>query len=418
GPEKEQRVLSPPPAPGGDQEPRSAGRSGRQSWVPSLAFGQGENARLATVVEEMSPNSLLSSDQSHAQSRRWESLGGASADSTFELQADIMDSMSELMGPATGRSVPASKGAPPLPPPSTSAEPRKRRESVGGRTATTSTAAGVKPRKRRESVGGRTATSSTAAGVEPRKRRESVGGRFATARGAPQDAGGVRRRQSVGGPPPPPSSPTVELSGALDGYMGDADGGGGGEGRRQSSVGGRAAAPGSPTVELSGALQGYMGDAGAGAADAGGQRRLSSASGSAATAGVVQEGGQRRQRHSSVGAAAPASPTVELSAELMGYAKDLVAGAPAGEIAAAGVGKARPPSLGPLSPAPLPTPAGKVSAEAEARRVDASEEEEEEEEEGEGEGGHNTVEGTAVVSVASPPVAAAAVANAIAAQLT
>ncbi|CAN0550000.1 unnamed protein product, partial [Ectocarpus sp. 12 AP-2014] len=43
--EKDQRVLSPPPASGGDQDRGSAGRS----WVPSLAFGQGENARLATV---------------------------------------------------------------------------------------------------------------------------------------------------------------------------------------------------------------------------------------------------------------------------------------------------------------------------------------------------------------------------------
>lgn len=34
--EKEQRVLSPPPASGGDQDHGSAGRS----WVPSLAFGQ------------------------------------------------------------------------------------------------------------------------------------------------------------------------------------------------------------------------------------------------------------------------------------------------------------------------------------------------------------------------------------------
>ncbi|CAM9847246.1 unnamed protein product, partial [Ectocarpus sp. 4 AP-2014] len=377
--EMEQRVLSPPPASGGDEDHGSAGRS----WVPSLAFGQGENARLATVVEEMSPNSLLSSDQSHAQSRRWESLGGASADSTFELQADIMDSMSELMGPATGRPAPASKGAP-LPP-----------------TA-------VEPRKRRESMGGRTATSSTAAGAEPKKRRESVGGRFPTA-GAPHDAGGVRRRrQSAGGPPLPPTSPTVELSGALEGYMGDE---GGGQRRRQSSVSGGAAAAalGSPTIELSGALQGYMGDAGA---DAGGRRRVSSASAGAA-AGVLPGGEQRmRRRQSSVGGAAPASPTVELSAELMGYADDLAAEAPAGEVAAAGVGKARPPSLGPLSPAPASTPVGNVNAEVDVRRARPSAEERE----GEGEEERNTVEGTAV-AVASPPPAVA-VADAVEAQPT
>lgn len=200
------------------------------------------------TTTHQSPNSLLSSDQSQAQSRRWESLGGASTESTFELQADIMDSVHELMGPAAS-AAPAAGGATPTLPSSPSSFSRT---------------GGAQPKKRRESVGSGRAAATAAAG-----------------------GAGQRRRQSVADPPP---SPTVELSGALESYMGAlahdiAANGGGGEAAVSDGVDGATAVQ----------AQARGGD-----------------------------GWRQRRRQSSVGGA-PASPTIELEADLMGYIDDPVA---------------------------------------------------------------------------------------------
>ncbi|CAM9827170.1 unnamed protein product [Scytosiphon promiscuus] len=199
--EKEQ-VLSPPPGASGAEVGQTGESDGPdtanplgQSWGsrPSLTFGQDAVERLPTVVEEMSPGSLLSSDQSQAQSRRWESLGGSSTESTFELQADLMDSMVEL----DSASAPVRKGAPPLvggPPSSPTEELSGALEGFMGDPAPTTAAAATGPAAGEFEPGGwwsgsgwRAPEAEGAAAVEhrwsPREPHRGAGGRSHGLRG-------------------------------------------------------------------------------------------------------------------------------------------------------------------------------------------------------------------------------------------
>lgn len=275
-------------------------------------------------------------------------------------------------------------------------------------TAQASSSSGIPPSS--------SSSSSMPVKVVPRKRRESVSGGEGTAAAAAAAAASKglmrQRRLSVGGPPslplhslpprptlpPPPPSPTVELSGALEAFMGD-------------TAAPAAAGPGVAVGE-----------------------GVSPVAGGAATVQARAQGGNRRRQQSSIGAA-PASPTVELAADLMNYLDDPVAhdaaaaaaagaGAGAATVAVAvGSGKVRNESMGmgSLSPAPAAaaaavhasvafTPDAGAEVEAEEREGDSDLGKGSDDDDGLGEAGPLVMSPAAAPHLTTSPSAADAVA--------